>query len=131
MCAGQSSGVEAAVHAIRKLFGQDMANGVLMVDAANTFNNINRRVALHNIRKLCPSVATVLTNTYRRHSDLFIDGEVLQSEEGTTQGDPLSMAFYALATVPLSDACRVQDLGDVWFADDASASAHIQTLRKW
>ena len=49
-CAGQSSGVEAAVHAIRKLFGQDIANGVLMVDAGNAFNNINRRVALHNIR---------------------------------------------------------------------------------
>ena len=59
LCAGQSSGVEAAVHAIRKLFGQDMANGVLMVDAANALNNINRRLALHNIRKLCPSVATV------------------------------------------------------------------------
>lgn len=131
LCAGQPAGVEAAVHAIRELFAQKESQGVLLVDAANAFNNINRQVALHNIRQLCPSIATVLTNTYRKNTELFIDGEVLYSEEGTTQGDPLAMAFYALATVPLAEACRVGDLGEVWFADDASASGELKALLSW
>ena len=131
LCAGQQAGVEAAVHAVRQLFSGDESRGVLLVDAANAFNNINRQVALHNIRQLCPSIATALTNTYRTKTALFIDGEVLYSEEGTTQGDPLSMAFYALATIPLADACRVNGLDDVWFADDASGSADFNVLRQW
>ena len=41
------------------------------------------------------------------------------------------MAFYTLAAVALSDVCQVQDLGDIWFVDDASGSAHIKPLREW
>ncbi len=57
-----------------------------------------RLTALHNITRLCPSLATVLINTYRA---LFVDGDVLYSREGTTQGDPLAMPMYALAIMPM------------------------------
>ncbi len=57
--------------------------------------------ALDNIQRLCLSIATILINTYRAPTELFIDGGVLLSQEGPTQGDPLAMPMYALATVPL------------------------------
>ena len=42
----------------------------------------------------------MLINTYRNPSQLFMDGDILLSQEGTTQGDPLEMSMYALATIP-------------------------------
>ena len=74
---------------------------LLLVDASNAFNALNRLVALHKIRRLCPPFATVLINTYRAPTELFVDGDVLYSCEGTTQGDPLAMSMYALAAVPI------------------------------
>ncbi len=93
LCAGQISGTEAAVHAACTLFNKDETEAVLLVDDSNAFNSLNRQTALHNIWRLCPSLATVLLNTYRAPSELFI------SQEGTTQGDPLAMPMYALALI--------------------------------
>ena len=44
----------------------------------------NQQAALRNIHQLCPALSKVLTNTYREDVQLFIDGEVLLSQEGTT-----------------------------------------------
>jgi len=74
---------------------------VLLVDASNAFNSLNQRASLHNIHFTCPLLTITLTNVYREASCLFIDGECILSEEGTTLGDPLAMAMYVLSTVPL------------------------------
>ena len=59
-----------------------------------------------------------------------MDGDVLFSEEGTTQGDPLAMPMYAVATVPLIKRLNSQ-VCQVWYADDATASGTIEDLRDW
>ena len=101
LCSEQISGIEAAVHAVQTAFESDENEAVLLVDASNVFNSPNRQVTLHNIRRLCPLLATTLINTYRAPIELFVDGDSILSQEGTTQGDPLAMPMYALATVPL------------------------------
>ena len=60
------------------------------------------------------------------------DGEIASSE-GTTQGDPLAMAMYALAVKPLieklkSDATNVKQ---VWYADDATGAGTCDDLKKF
>lgn len=45
-------------------------DAVLLVDADNAFNRLNRAVALHNIQYTCPPLATILTNIYRAPSRL-------------------------------------------------------------
>ena len=37
VCAGQSAGCEAAIHALRQLFESMATDGVLLVDADNAF----------------------------------------------------------------------------------------------
>ena len=102
----------------------------MLVDATNAFNSFNRKSALLNIRSLCPPLASVLINTYRENVDLFIDGETLHSQEGTTQGDPVAMAMYALGTLPLISKLH-EITKQVWYADDAAAGGKLLQLRKW
>ena len=50
-CAGQISGIEAAVHAVHTLFHKEETEALLLVDAScNAFNSLNRQTALHNIQ---------------------------------------------------------------------------------
>ena len=88
-----TSGCEAAVHAMRQIFESPETEAVILVDASNVFNSLNREAALRNIQQL--HVPTLLKNPYREDPQLFIDGSTLYLKEGTTQRDPLAMAMYA------------------------------------
>ena len=131
LCCGQDAGCEAAVHAIRSVFEADDTDAILLVDATNAFNNLNRFVALYNIQYLCPAIAKVLINCYRMRSSLFVSGKVIQSCEGTTQGDPLAMALFGLATLPLIEQLKNAHTIQCWFADDAAAGSRLHSLRQW
>ena len=48
-----------------------------MANASNAFNNLDHKVALVNIYHSCPCFATILINTYRQESALYIDGETM------------------------------------------------------
>ena len=61
---------------------------------------------------------------------LFIDGDHILSQEGTTQGDPLAMAMYAIGTLPLIHKLQ-GDVTQAWYADDASAGGRTSDLRVW
>ena len=55
------------------------------------------------------------------------------SKEGTTQGDNLAMAFYALGTTPLSNVlqCASTNVKQVCLADDITGAGKLENLRKW
>jgi len=102
VCAGHEAGSEAAVHAMREIYNELDTEAVLLTDASNTFNTINRKVFLHNISVVCPEIATYVKNCYSQPLQLFVIGGVeLSSSEGTTQGDPVTSAVYATSVIPL------------------------------
>ena len=134
VCAGKVSGCEAAIHAMRQTFADEETECALLVDATNAFHSINRQAALHNISVICPPLAQVLFNTYQAPVRCVIQGSgEVSSSEGTTQGDPLTTAMYALAVRPLID--RLQSpcptVKQVWYADDATGAATCSELRTW
>ena len=138
-CAGLKSGIEASIHAMRKIFGQDDTEALLLVDAENAFNNLNRKAALHNIKQLCPSFHRYLSNTYQLPAKMYISDpektDSIFSEEGSTQGDVGAMAMYAIGIRPLIDIlCNKTDQSkcqQVWYADDSSAAGKLLEIRKW
>ena len=123
---------------MRYIYNESDTQAVLLVDASNAFNSVNRNVFLHNIKIICPEIGTFVANCYSSSSRLFVIGGVeLSSSEGTTQGDPVAMAIYATAVIPLilmvlevfndkplaakSDA----------YADDLAAGGSLESLLLW
>ena len=115
---------------MNEAYHDEDVQAVLLVDASNAFNCLNRQAALRNIRHLCPPLATILINTYRKPTNLYMDGYTLLSQEGTTQGDPLAMPMYAIGICPLIHKVRC-DVKQVWYADDATAAGQLKYLRQW
>ena len=48
---------------------------MLLGDASEAFNELNRQLALLNMYVECSAIATFLSNFYRKLANLFIDGE--------------------------------------------------------
>ena len=139
-CTGIKAGIEGAIHSMREVYEDDNTEAILLVDAENAFNNLNRSAALSNIKEICPPFHRYLQNTYQKPAKLVIPGEnnkydIILSEEGTTQGDVAAMALYGLGIKPLTD--RLSNVVDksqckqVWYADDSTSGGKLVEMRKW
>ena len=61
-CAGQKGGIEAAIHAMKEIYSEDKCEGLIMVDASNAFNSLDRKVAMKNIKLVCPNLSQYIEN---------------------------------------------------------------------
>ena len=105
-----------------------------MVDAKNAFNSVNRVVGLWNARIYWPRCSRFLFNIYRGFSSLWVNEstEPLYSKEGVTQGDPISMCFYAIALIPLIRSLRGQGRWvQSWYADDSACVGPLDKVKEW
>ena len=131
---GLQNGAEAAIHAMKQIYESDETDAVILIDASNAFNSLNRMAALHNIQILCPQFATILINTYRIPVRMIVyGGRDIWSAEGTTQGDNLAMSFYALGIAPLLEYLRISshNVKNVCLADDITGAGKLDSLLKW
>lgn len=138
LCAGQVAGIDAAIHAMREINDADDTEAVLLVDASNAFNSLNRHAFLHNISIICPQISIYVNNCYKIPPRLFIiGGEEIISQEGTTQGDPTAMAIYALGIMPLLTQLintmeeQKYDIKIVAYADDITGAGKLDELQNW
>ena len=115
------TGIEASIHSIRKTFEKDTSKCMLLVDAKNAFNNLNRTVALHNVIETCPSFHRYLNNSYKAPADL---GKFILSKEGATQGDPVAMAMYSVATSPIKRTLSTK-------LDDSAGCGNLNAIKRW
>ena len=124
---------------MRKIFDKADTEALLLVDAENAFNNLNRKAALHNIKELCPPFHRYLSNTYQISAKMIINDqekcENIFSEEGSTQGDVTAMGMYAIGIRPLINTLNEEtdpkQCQQVWYADDSSAAGKLREMRKW
>ena len=101
---------------------------ILLIDAENAFNSLNRELALKNVEILCPALHHALANSYKHPSNLYVNNTVLTSTEGTTQGDPLAMAMYGIGINPRIELLQKPNITQKWYADDGGAAGDLRSL---
>jgi len=124
---------------MKDIFSEEDTEAVLLIDASNAFNSVNRQGFLHNINIICPEIATFVSICYSKPSRLFVIGGVeILSQEGTTQGDPVAMAVYAVAVIPLllmiieiTSKLPGKQIRTEAYADDFSLAGSINNIKIW
>jgi hypothetical protein len=118
---------------MRQIYEDPVTDGVLLIDASNAFNALNREAALHNVQYTCPGLSTFVKNLYSGQAELFVasSGETILSKEATTQGGPESMGFYAASTMPLANSADSHPCKRIFYADDGSGGADLIKLHEW
>ena len=133
LCVGQQAGAEAAVHAAKEIFADKECEAVLLIDASNAFNTLDGQAMMHNISVRCPTLATyVKKNANEITPRLFVVKDLeLKSEEGTTQGDPIAMAVYALGLSVLRNKISQNNAGakHIAYADDLVGTGKLQEIK--
>ena len=100
----------------------------MLIDAKSIC--LNRAIALRNIEKLFPSLCHSKCNSYPEPSNLFINKQTIFSQKGTTQGHPLEISMYGIASIPL-----IELLGDCFtfqksYADDDNRVGSLDNVKK-
>lgn len=132
LCAGQPSGCEAGAAALQKLWDDPAVEAIILIDARNAFNTLNRAEAINTAWAQCPMLGRSLQNLYGKPSSLCAQGiPPLESREGTTQGCPLGMAMYALGSVPLIKKATTDGVRQIWYADDSAGAGSVTCLKQW
>ena len=131
-CAGIRGGIEATIHSVRRMYEDPEVECILLIDASNAFNALNRATALKNIKYTCPEMSTFVENIYNCEAELFVSNseETILSKEGTTKGGPEAMPFYSCSTMPL--LTKKSESKKVGYADDGVlAGKVISTYNDW
>ena len=84
-------------------------------------------------------MAQYVENTYKDPTHLYIatrsrrQNDNIQAEEGTTQGDPIAMAMYALGLTALLNEIKYEttEIKHVAYADDLTGAGKIDKLKAW
>jgi hypothetical protein len=76
LCVGRNADCEAAIHAMQKFFECNNIEAVILIDANNAFNHLNRSVTLWNTQFICPSLSIYAPNCYENPlAFLYLEAE--------------------------------------------------------
>ena len=110
---------------------------LLLVDAANRFNNMSRYGMLWTVKHRYSKLARFAFNCYRHDIRLVcrrpgMEALILLSKEGVTQGDPLAMALYSIALLPLAEILReaCTEVLQPWYKYDAAMQVLAVSVAK-
>lgn len=124
---GVKLGAEAAAHAGRSYIN-NLATGqaVFKLDFKNAFNSIHRDVILSAVHEKIPRLQPFVELCYAESSNLCFGDEIIMSEEGAQQGDPLGSLLFCLAIHRLVE--KLSSELNLWYIDDGILGGNITDI---
>lgn len=119
---GVAGGIEGMFHATQQYVATNMggSDAILKFDVRNAFNSVSREsmwTAMEQLVRDSPhfmDLLRYLISAYGQPTSLFCGGEVIASEEGAQQGDPLASLYFAVVfTQAVSKASRLTPVIDL------------------
>src|SRR6218665_3852412 len=126
---GVPGGAEAAVHATRRWVTSMPTDCVLVkLDFANAFNTLRRDSLLEAVARNIPELYSFAHASYSCKPILRHVKNIIRSEEGTQQGDPMGPLEFCITIHPillqLISELKVAFLDDVTLGGKADVVAH-------
>ena len=113
---GTSNAAETILHVFNRVVSsEELDENVtfLQLDIDNAFNSVHRPSFLHEVQEHFPQLLPWVQYSYCCSAILFTGSDVIHSEAGVQQGDPLGPLLFALALQPVlqkvSDFARSVD----------------------
>ena len=144
---GVSSGADSMITCLRRvgatfLRAGDPRKGIIKIDLKNAFNLVDRAAILQAVKDLAPSLLPYALAAYARRSRLGFGDEVIWSECGVQQGDPLGPLLFCLvlhqvlqkvkSRLPQTPGSLGGDLdATAFYLDDGIVAGDWEKLAAW
>ena len=96
------------------------------LDIKNAFNSIRRDVLLRNCLINCPEIFRLASLSHGSTTPLMANGNLIWSDSGTQQGDPLGPLLFSLAIH--GNASSMKSNFNVWYLDDATIAGDLRSV---
>jgi len=125
---GVKGGAEAAVHATRRYIQlAEDDHIVVKLDFSNAFNCLRRDCMLEAVYREIPEIYNFCHLSYASSSYLSFGDQIILSEEGSQQGDPLGPLLFSLTVNPILSSI-LSDLA-LGYLDDFTLGGTADVVR--
>jgi hypothetical protein len=99
---------------------------IIKFDFKNAFNMMNRKFLLNEIKNNAPMLLPMLQQSYGKPSNLFYNGEVILSQRGVQQGDPLGPPAFCIGALNMTQSLLSRLNG--WYLDDGIIGDELEII---